>query len=168
MRRAPRRNSPICRWATTGHDSADTQSTLVVQLDQLTYFQLILTLASCADKTEFNQYNVIVLDILHLIFRSVKAAELGQDQARVRRSVTAYAHIQASMENLNKLLELEKREKSRYSRSGMTRHSRFGTTVAVRAVRTRAVGSLTHRATKRSYCTSKMRSRPTRGKYSTK
>ena len=56
----------------------------MVQLGQLTYFQLILTLASCADKADFNQYNVLVLDILHLAFRSVKAKELVQDQARVR------------------------------------------------------------------------------------
>jgi replication fork protection complex subunit Tof1/Swi1 len=63
------------------------QSTLIIQLDQLTYFQLILTLASCADKTDFNQYNVIVLDILHLVFRSVKVVELAQDQARVRHTV---------------------------------------------------------------------------------
>jgi len=62
---------------------ADNQSTLIVQMDNLTYFQLLLTLASCADKTEFNQYNVLVLDILHLVFRSVRVPELGQDQARV-------------------------------------------------------------------------------------
>ena len=56
---------------------------LIVQLDELTYFQLVLTLASSADKSDFNQYNVLVLDILHLVFRSVKAKDLGQDQARV-------------------------------------------------------------------------------------
>jgi hypothetical protein len=67
--------------------------------------------------------------------------------------------MQASMENLNKLLELEKREKSRNSRSGMTRHSRFGTTVAVRAVSAPPyclAHSLMHRVTKSWSCTSKM------------
>lgn len=54
-----------------------------MHLDQLTYFQLVLTLASCADKGDLNQYNVIVLDILHLIFRSVKVRDLAQDQDRV-------------------------------------------------------------------------------------
>ena len=107
-------------------------------MDHLTYFQLLLTLASCADKTEFNQYNVLVLDILHLVFRSVRVPELGQDQARVRRaSFRQFAWIakhQAPMDNLNKLLEAEKRQKSMHARGGMTRHSRFGTTVAVRAV----------------------------------
>ena len=38
------------------------------------------------------------------------------------------------MENLSKLLDAEKRRKALVSRVGMTRHSRFGTTVAVKAV----------------------------------
>ncbi|WVR08981.1 hypothetical protein IAU60_006041 [Kwoniella sp. DSM 27419] len=100
---------------------ANLQSTLILQLDKLTYFQLILTLASCADKTDFNPYNVLVLDILHLILRSVKPASLGRDQAR------------APIENLAKLLDAEKRQKALVSKVGMTRHSRFGTTVSVRA-----------------------------------
>jgi len=61
-------------------------------MDHLTYFQLLLTLASCADKTEFNQYNVLVLDILHLVFRSVRVPELGQDQARVSRASFGILH----------------------------------------------------------------------------
>ncbi|KAK4685899.1 replication fork protection complex subunit TIMELESS/Tof1/Swi1, partial [Tremellales sp. Uapishka_1] len=97
------------------------QSTLIVQLNGLTYFQLLLTLASCADKSDLNQYNVLVLDILHLIFRSVKAKNLGQDQVR------------APVENLKKLLDLETRKKTLHSRSSTSRHSRFGTTVSVKA-----------------------------------
>ncbi|WWC73002.1 uncharacterized protein I206_106966 [Kwoniella pini CBS 10737] len=100
---------------------ANLQSTLILQLNKLTYFQLLLTLASCADKTDFNPFNVLVLDILHLIFRSVKAKDLGQDQDR------------APLDNLSKLLDAEKRQKALVSKVGMTRHSRFGTTVAVRA-----------------------------------
>ncbi|EIW66064.1 hypothetical protein TREMEDRAFT_65909 [Tremella mesenterica DSM 1558] len=97
------------------------QSSLVIQLGQLTYFQLILSLASYGDKTDFNQYNVLVLDILHLVFRSVRAKDLAQDQAR------------APIENLSKLLESERRQKALHSKVGMTRHSRFGTTIAVKA-----------------------------------
>ncbi|ORY33101.1 timeless protein-domain-containing protein [Naematelia encephala] len=100
---------------------ANLQSTLIIQLSKLTFFQLVLTLASCADKSDFNQFNVLVLDILHLVFRSVKAKELGQDQAR------------APLENLTKLLDVEQRQKALKSRVGMTRHSRFGTTVSVKA-----------------------------------
>ncbi|WVQ93115.1 hypothetical protein IAU59_000179 [Kwoniella sp. CBS 9459] len=100
---------------------ANLQSNLILQLDKLTYFQLLLTLASCADKTDFNPFNVLVLDILHLVFRSVKPVDLGRDQAK------------APSENLAKLLDAEKRQKALVSKVGMTRHSRFGTTVAVRA-----------------------------------
>lgn len=39
------------------------------------------------------------------------------------------------MDRLAVLLDLETRQKSQKSRQGMTRHSRFGTTVAVLAVR---------------------------------
>ncbi|WVF65442.1 hypothetical protein IAT40_000170 [Kwoniella sp. CBS 6097] len=100
---------------------ANLQSNLILQLNKLTYFQLVLTLASCADKTDFNPFNVLVLDILHLAFRSVKPVDLGRDQAK------------APAENLAKLLDAEKRQKALVSKVGMTRHSRFGTTVAVRA-----------------------------------
>ncbi|KAI9636791.1 topoisomerase 1-associated factor 1 [Dioszegia hungarica] len=100
---------------------AHLQSTLILQLDALTYFKLFLTVASCADKSDFNNCNVLVLDILHLIFRSVKPKDLIQDQDR------------APMHKLANLLDLETRQKSMKSRQGMTRHSRFGTTVAVRA-----------------------------------
>nr|XP_018259274.1 topoisomerase 1-associated factor 1 [Kwoniella dejecticola CBS 10117]OBR81432.1 topoisomerase 1-associated factor 1 [Kwoniella dejecticola CBS 10117] len=100
---------------------ANLQSTLILQLNKLTYFQLLLTLASCVDMTDFNPFNVLVLDVLHLIFRSVKPKDLGQNQDR------------APLENLSKLLDAEKRQKALVSKVGMTRHSRFGTTVAVRA-----------------------------------
>jgi replication fork protection complex subunit Tof1/Swi1 len=59
------------------------QSSLIIQLGKLTYFQLILTLASCANKSEFNQYNVLVLDILHLTFQSVRPRDLIKDQEQV-------------------------------------------------------------------------------------
>ncbi|KAL7421130.1 Topoisomerase 1-associated factor 1 [Cryptotrichosporon argae] len=97
------------------------QSSLVLQLDKLTYFQLILTMASAADKTAFNPFNVLALDILHLTFRGVSVHDLGQDQAR------------APIENLTKLLDAEMRRKATASRNGMSRHSRFGTTITVKA-----------------------------------
>ena len=69
------------------------QSRLIVQLNDLTFFRLILTLASCADKTEFNQYNVIVLDILYLTFGSIKPRLLAVDQKRVR-GLTTYLNFE--------------------------------------------------------------------------
>ncbi|OCF42971.1 topoisomerase 1-associated factor 1 [Kwoniella heveanensis CBS 569] len=115
------RNLLAIKDTLTYETSFHEQSNLILQLNKLTYFQLVLTLASCADKTDFNPFNVLVLDILHLVFRSVKPADLGRDQAK------------APGENLAKLLDAEKRQKALVSKVGMTRHSRFGTTVAVRA-----------------------------------
>ncbi|AAW44173.2 conserved hypothetical protein [Cryptococcus deneoformans JEC21] len=106
---------------------AHLQSDLITQLDSLTYLQLFLTLASCADKTDLNPFNVIVLDILHLIFRGIKPSELVQDQKRV------------PIDSLARLLEKEKKQKALNSRVGSTRHSRFGTTITVKTAEQRVV-----------------------------
>ncbi|OXG18463.1 topoisomerase 1-associated factor 1, partial [Cryptococcus neoformans Tu259-1] len=106
---------------------AHLQSDLITQLDSLTYLQLFLSLASCADKTDLNPFNVIVLDILHLIFRGIKPTELVQDQKRI------------PIDSLAKLLEKEKKQKALNSRVGSTRHSRFGTTITVKTAEQRVV-----------------------------
>ena len=64
-------------------ERADRQSNLISQLHKLTYFQLFLTLASLAEQTQINQYNVLILDILHLVYRGVRPKDLVRDQARV-------------------------------------------------------------------------------------
>ncbi|ODO09506.1 topoisomerase 1-associated factor 1 [Cryptococcus amylolentus CBS 6273] len=111
----------------TKAEMAQLQSDLICQLDSLTYLQLFLTLASCSDKSDLNAFNVIVLDILHLIFRGVKVQDLGQDQKRV------------PLDNLAKLLDGEKKQKAMSSKSGYTRHSRFGTTITVKTTEQRVV-----------------------------
>lgn len=80
-------------------------------------------MAADADRSiGFNSYNMLLLDILHLIYRCIRPQELGKDQER------------ASSDNLAKLLAEEEREK-KLSRVGkMSRHSRFGTTITVRTV----------------------------------
>ncbi|KAE8543703.1 topoisomerase 1-associated factor 1 [Cryptococcus gattii VGV] len=106
---------------------AHLQSDLITQLDSLTYLQLFLSLCSCADKTDLNPFNVILLDILHLIFRGIRPTELAQDQERV------------PIDGLAKLLEKEKKQKALNSRVGSTRHSRFGTTITVKTAEQRVV-----------------------------
>ncbi|WVQ81137.1 hypothetical protein IAT38_003259 [Cryptococcus sp. DSM 104549] len=103
------------------------QSSLICQLNELTYLQLFLTIASYSDKNEFNSYNVLVLDILYLIFRSIKVQDLVQDQKRV------------PMASLEKLLESERKDKAIRSRHQATRHSRFGTTITVKAAEQRII-----------------------------
>ncbi|KIY30807.1 topoisomerase 1-associated factor 1 [Cryptococcus gattii E566] len=106
---------------------AHLQSDLITQLDSLTYLQLFLSLCSCADKTDLNPFNVILLDILHLIFRGIRPTELAQDQERV------------PIDGLAKLLEKENKQKALNSRVGSTRHSRFGTTITVKTAEQRVV-----------------------------
>jgi replication fork protection complex subunit Tof1/Swi1 len=40
-------------------------------------------MASLAEKTDMAQYNVLILDILHLVYRGVRPKDLIKDQARV-------------------------------------------------------------------------------------
>lgn len=98
-----------------------------MQLDQLTFLELFLTLASEADKSEFNSYNVLVLDILHLIFRGVKPYDLAQDQST------------APSASLAKLLDGEQRKKVLSSKKAHSRHSRFGTTIQVKSGQQRII-----------------------------
>jgi replication fork protection complex subunit Tof1/Swi1 len=103
----------------------------------LTYFQLFLTLASLAEQTQINQYNVLILDILHLVYRGVRPKDLVRDQARVRvtmRSLELEADKQGPMDQLASLLEGERKTKALGSKNLSTRHSRFGTTIKVQAV----------------------------------
>ncbi|WVO15560.1 hypothetical protein L204_103220 [Cryptococcus depauperatus] len=102
------------------------QSALISYLDKLTYLQLFLTLAGAADKTDLNALNAIVLDILYLIFRGIKASNLAQDQQR------------APISSLTNLLEVEFRQKS-LAKTTFTRHSRFGTTITARSGEQRVI-----------------------------
>jgi replication fork protection complex subunit Tof1/Swi1 len=118
-------------------DRADRQSNLISQLHKLTYFQLFLTLASLAEQTQINQYNVLILDILHLVYRGVRPKDLVRDQARVRISYgipELEADKQGPMDQLASLLEAERKTKALGSKNLSTRHSRFGTTIKVQAV----------------------------------
>ncbi|BEI92678.1 uncharacterized protein CcaverHIS019_0503060 [Cutaneotrichosporon cavernicola] len=97
------------------------QSDLIVQLDKLEYLDLFLTMAADSDRSVgFNSYNMLLLDILHLMYRCIRPEELSKDQAT------------ASAQDLAKLLADEERQKRLSSMAKSTRHSRFGTTLQVR------------------------------------
>lgn len=83
---------------------------------------MFLVLASHADRTEFNPFNMLILDITQLLFRSVKPVDLARDP------------VKAPVENLAKLLNNELQAKIRKARAAPSRHSRFGTTITVKAV----------------------------------
>ena len=104
------------------------QSELIVQLERESIFDLLLTVCSLADKSEFSAWNMVALDILHLLFRGARADELVKSGAQYRA------------DKLTELLQGEKRQKQVAGRRGATRHSRFGTTVTVTQVRRLARG----------------------------
>jgi replication fork protection complex subunit Tof1/Swi1 len=99
------------------------QSALIVQMQQGHALRFLVTLSSQSLKGEFKDWNLITLDILHLICRNVKAEQLVKSVAEIRNN------------NLADLLGKEERTKKADLRKGASRHSRFGTTMAVEAVR---------------------------------
>ncbi|WOO84917.1 Topoisomerase 1-associated factor 1 [Vanrija pseudolonga] len=97
------------------------QSTLITQLQKFEFMDMFLVLASHADRTEFNPFNMLILDVTQLLFRSVKPVDLARDP------------VKAPVENLAKLLSNELQAKIRKARAAPSRHSRFGTTITVKA-----------------------------------
>ncbi|KAG6810302.1 hypothetical protein H0H92_012503 [Tricholoma furcatifolium] len=89
---------------------AGLQSRLVRVLEESHVLQLLLTIAVNADRDPlFESWNTLVMEILYLLFRGIRPTDLAKDQekateARTRRDV---------------------------ARTASSRHSRFGTTIAV-------------------------------------
>ena len=61
------------------------QSRLILALQETHVFRLLLTLAANADGDKlFEGWNTLVLEIVYLVLRGVKPADLAMDQAKVR------------------------------------------------------------------------------------
>ena len=108
------------------HASADQaefstlQSRLVKGLSESHFIELLLTIASNASSDPlFNQWHALVLEIFYLLFRGIKPVSLASDQAK------------QSSKTLASLLAAEDQRKREFARKANTRHSRFGTTIAV-------------------------------------
>lgn len=100
---------------------AHLQSDLIVQLHEANLLNLLPTIGSMAAQTDFNEHNVVILDALWSLYRGVNAKDLGRDLK------------EASADNLAKMLDDEERERRLQIRARSTRHSRFGTTLQLRA-----------------------------------
>ena len=67
------------------------QSRLIKGLSESLFIDLLLTIASnAADDPLFNQWNTLTLEILYLLFRGVKPADLASDQTKVRTAALTY------------------------------------------------------------------------------
>jgi len=58
---------------------------LITQLESENILQLLLAMAAQADSSDYAPWNMVVLDILHLVFRSVKPDELMIPVQKVRQ-----------------------------------------------------------------------------------
>ncbi|SCV67720.1 BQ2448_5331 [Microbotryum intermedium] len=97
------------------------QSNLIVQMHDEGIFDLLVAIAHNSNSSEYAPWNMVVLDILHLVFRCVRPDELMVASGKITEN------------RLKDLLDLEGKEKKAAARLGNSRHSRFGTTVALKS-----------------------------------
>ncbi|KAM0754978.1 timeless-domain-containing protein [Meredithblackwellia eburnea MCA 4105] len=108
-------------------DSADAielstlQSEYIRQLTDEHIFDLLIAIAANSESSEYASWNMVTLDILHLIFRGVKPAELMVPKDKVTEN------------RLKDLLDSETSKRRAEARKGNTRHSRFGTTLSLQS-----------------------------------
>ncbi|GAA5903525.1 Tof1p [Sporobolomyces salmoneus] len=121
------RNLAAIQDRVTSSTSADAieqsslQSELIVQLESENILQLLLAMAAQADSTDYAPWNMVVLDILHLVFRGVKPDELMVPVQKIEGN------------RLRDMLDLEARQTNDLFGLKGSRHSRFGTTIAVKS-----------------------------------
>ncbi|KAK7682773.1 hypothetical protein QCA50_014156 [Cerrena zonata] len=96
------------------------QTRLVKALSETNTFDLLLMMASNAptDPT-YNSWNTLILEIFYLLFRGLKPSSLIIDQTK------------QPAKDLQRLLAVEDGRKRNISRNASSRHSRFGTTIAI-------------------------------------
>jgi len=104
-------------------EDSSLQSDMVVAFQREGVLDLLLAMSSQADSNDYAPWNMVVLDILHLIYRGVRPDELMVPEGKVEQN------------RLRQMLDLEAREQeSAFGLKG-SRHSRFGTTISVQSVR---------------------------------
>ncbi|KAG6889904.1 hypothetical protein C0992_003697 [Termitomyces sp. T32_za158] len=97
------------------------QSKLIRTLSETHMLQLLLTIAAnTSNDPLFNSWNTLVLEILYLLFRGANPTALSKDQTK------------QPTETLQRLLATEERTRRELARKANSRHSRFGTTIAVK------------------------------------
>lgn len=129
---------------TSSHMSSDLaqfsnlQSKLIRALSEANVLPLLLTIAANTENDSLlNGWNTLILEIFYLLFRGVKPGSLIQDQAKVGYLFSSFVklliiEIQQPAENLQRLLAMEDRTRRDLSRKATSRHSRFGTTIAIK------------------------------------
>ncbi|GAA5852706.1 hypothetical protein JCM8547_002595 [Rhodosporidiobolus lusitaniae] len=103
-------------------EESSLQSDMIVHFSKHGILDLLLAMSAQADSSDYAPWNMVVLDILHLIFRCVKPDELMVPVGKIESN------------RLKDLLDLESamQQHSHGVLKG-SRHSRFGTTIAVQS-----------------------------------
>ncbi|KAK4697069.1 hypothetical protein P7C70_g8269, partial [Phenoliferia sp. Uapishka_3] len=121
------RNLAAMKDRVSTSDSADAieqstlQSEFIRQLTDEHIFDLLIAIAHQSETSEYANWNMVTLDIFHLIFRGVKPSELMIPADKVDEK------------RLTDLLDVENAQRRAEARKTTTRHSRFGTTVALKS-----------------------------------
>lgn len=114
------------------------QSRLVKELSAANFLEFLLTISSNSEKDPWlTGWNTVTLEILYLFYRGVSPTSLSTKQTDVRSLSTNIVRnpnilpIQQPREKLKQLLSTESRLRREAYSNPSTRHSRFGTTIAI-------------------------------------
>ncbi|GAA5867194.1 hypothetical protein JCM3774_002365 [Rhodotorula dairenensis] len=105
----------------TALEDSQLQSDLIVSFSQEGILDLLLAMSAQADSSDYAPWNMVVLDILHLLYRGLRADELMVPEKEVEQT------------RLRDLLDQEAKLQDRDFGLKGSRHSRFGTTIAVQS-----------------------------------
>ncbi|GAA5975641.1 hypothetical protein JCM10908_005228 [Rhodotorula pacifica] len=105
----------------TAIEDSQLQSDLIVSFSREGILDLLLAMSAQADSSDYAPWNMVVLDILHLLYRGLRADELMVPEKEVEQT------------RLRDLLDQEAKLQDRDFGLKGSRHSRFGTTIAVQS-----------------------------------
>ncbi|EGG12538.1 uncharacterized protein MELLADRAFT_114767 [Melampsora larici-populina 98AG31] len=120
--------------SSTSADDYQLQSELIIQMSRFGIFDFLIHLSHGANRFDvFGAWNMIVLDIWHLLFRGMNAEDLVDAESffKTNEEGQTVKTLSASARRLDALLAEEEQEKRRQARKAPSRHSRFGTTISV-------------------------------------
>ncbi|BGP38765.1 Topoisomerase 1-associated factor 1 [Rhodotorula kratochvilovae] len=102
-------------------EDSSLQSDMIVAFQKEGVLDLLLAMSSQADSNDYAPWNMVVLDILHLIYGGVRPEELMVPVGKVEQN------------RLREMLDLEARQQHNDFGLKGSRHSRFGTTIAMQS-----------------------------------
>ncbi|KAH9811884.1 timeless protein-domain-containing protein [Melampsora americana] len=122
--------------SSTSADDYQLQSELILQMSQFGIFDFLIHLSHGSNRFDiFGAWNIIALDIWHLLFRGINAEDLvdAESFSKTDEEGQTVKTLSTSARRLEALLAEEEKQKRREARKAPTRHSRFGTTISVHA-----------------------------------